>query len=182
MGIRSLKTASIATGVKRSKVWDQSTSIFDSDYFSIASYTISDSTTATFDFQSIPQDYKHLQIRLFGQGLTSDDSVLKFNNDSGTSYSWHELRGNGTAAGVSGTASLSNWSYIGRTPTATQGDYFGVVVCDIPDYTRTDRQKMHYSIEGVDFSKLSQAQKGRTIRSFLFYKENVLNDYDIEKQ
>jgi hypothetical protein len=128
-----------------------STSAATGDFWSIASYTISNSTTATFDFNNIPQTYKHLQIRLFGQGLTSDDSVIRFNNDSGTSYSWHELRGNRSNAGVSGTASLSNWSYIGRTPVASSGaSYFGAVVCDIPDYTITNRNKLFYSIEGVD--------------------------------
>ena len=37
------------------------------------------------------------------------------------------------------------------------------------------------TIEGVDFSKLSQAQKGRTIRSFLFYKEKYFPDGKFDK-
>ena len=35
--------------------------------------------------------------------------------------------------------------------------------------------------EGVDFSNLSQAQKGRTIRSFLFYKEKYFPDGKFDK-
>ena len=37
------------------------------------------------------------------------------------------------------------------------------------------------TIEGVDFSKLSQAQKGRAIRSFLFYKEKYFPDGKFDK-
>ena len=126
-------------------------SLLQGAYESIQSYTVSNSTTATFDFTNIPQTYKHLQIRLFGQGLTSDDSVMQFNGDATSAYSWHELRGNGSTAGVSGTASLTNWTYIGRTPPASTGaNYFGVVIADVMDYTRSDRNKLTYSIEGVD--------------------------------
>jgi hypothetical protein len=122
-----------------------------SSYEAIQGFRITNSTTATFDFTDIPQTYKHLQVRLFGQGLTSDDAVMKFNNDSGTSYSWHELRGNRSTAGVSGTANLANFTYIGRIPVQSTGaDYFGFSVCDVPDYTRTNRNKLFYSIEGVD--------------------------------
>ena len=37
------------------------------------------------------------------------------------------------------------------------------------------------TIEGIDFSKLSQAQKGRSIRSFLFYKEKYFPDGKFDK-
>jgi hypothetical protein len=124
------------------------------DYESIQSFRISNSTTTSFDFTSIPATYKHLQIRLFGQGLTADDAIMKINNDSSSSYSWHELRGNRSAAGTSGTANITGFSYIGRIPAASSGaSYFGSLICNIPDYASTVRSKMFYSeIAGVDYS------------------------------
>jgi hypothetical protein len=126
----------------------------ETDFEAIQGFRITNSTTASFDFTSIPQTYKHLQIRLFGQGLTSDDAIMRINNDSSSNYSWHELRGNRSAAGTSGTANIAGSSYIGRIPVQSLGaNYFGVLVCDIPDYTSTVRTKMfHSSIAGVDYN------------------------------
>lgn len=62
MGIRSLSLASISTGVKRSKFWDQIATLKGPSFESIATVGLS-GTASILTFNDIPQNYKHLEIR-----------------------------------------------------------------------------------------------------------------------
>jgi len=148
MGIRSLKTASISTGVKRSKVWDQSTVLRASSYESISTVTVGAGGSATVTFSSIPATYTHLQIRgviLTGANLASDVKC-NFNGDTGNNYIIHGLYGSGSSTG----------SYASATPSylssGIQGQTNGPApfLTDILDYTNTNKYTTIKSLSGYD--------------------------------
>jgi hypothetical protein len=128
-------------------------------YESIATVTVGSTAQAAIEFTSIPSTYTHLQIRL----IARDDRVPpsgNFNNmhlqvgngsiDTGSNYTYHDLRGNGTAASADGAGSQTKTDYaITPSSTATSG-VFGAQVWDILDYTNTNKYKTIRFLSGVD--------------------------------
>lgn len=166
MGIRSLSTASISTGVKRSKVWDQSAVYSPTAYDSIATVSIS-SDTNTITFSSIPQTYKHLQLRAITRSAYNSTSVgqsnysIQFNSDSGANYSSHGLYGNGTSALSYGSSSQNRilmdqpWSNPGGFGAGT---ILNPVIIDILDYQNTNKYKTMKMLSGFNANSTSTNQ------------------------
>jgi hypothetical protein len=144
MGIRSLKTASISTGVKRSKVWDQSAVANPNSYESIQTVTLGSSSSSV-SFTSIPSTYKHLQIRYSLTAAAAADTGVRFNSDAGANYSSHLLRGTGTAAQAY-TYTSSNQIYA----QFNIGFNTSVAVIDILDYASTNKNTTIRSLAGWD--------------------------------
>lgn len=126
-------------------------------YESIATYT--PSGTGTITFSSIPQTYKHLQIRTFTKDAGNDDTMaVRFNGDSsGTSgtdgnYSMHLIYGNGTSVGSLGYA---NTNYMTTWFCNPNSNGFGVGVLDILDYTDTNKYKTIRGLGGYDTNNAS---------------------------
>lgn len=111
-------------------------------------------------FSSIPQTYKHLQIRAFAKDTQTGtnlagDLIINFNGDTASNYVYHYLNGNGTtaAAGWSGGASgainlyrADVRSYTGLT------NIYGAAIVDIHDYTSTTKNKTIRSFHGTDIN------------------------------
>jgi hypothetical protein len=120
-------------------------------YNSIASTTVGSGGAATIDFTSIPQTYKHLQIRAIGRNtvVNADDNInIRFNSDTGNNYSLHYLYGNQTSA-ASGATSSSNLMLGFRVPGASSSaNMFGVGIIDILDYNNANKYKTIRSITG----------------------------------
>ena len=156
MGVRSLSTASISTGVKRSKVWDQSAVVLTSAYESIATVTVGSGGTSTISFTSISGNYKHLQIRAIARSNRNssdgDFYSLRFNSDSGANYSaGHQLYGNGTSATSYFNGASFNQIYIERIPALNStASVFGGIVLDILDYQNTNKNKTTRALLGFD--------------------------------
>ncbi len=155
MGIRSLRTASISTGVKRSKVWDQSAVYNPPSYESIATVAVGSGGTSTVSFTSIPSTYKHLQIRaLIRTANPGELSALKmtFNSDSSSSnyVTLHQLYSFGSS--VAAQASTGNgWIYQSYLAGANAAaNRFGGLVTDILDYTSTNKNKTTRTLAGTD--------------------------------
>jgi hypothetical protein len=120
-------------------------------YNSIATTTVGSGGSSTITFSSIPQTYKHLQIRALARNTvanTDDNIHIRFNSDTGNNYSCHFFYGNQTskAAGVAGSSDLM----IGfRVPGASSSaNMFGVGVVDILDYNNSNKYKTIRSITG----------------------------------
>jgi hypothetical protein len=120
-------------------------------YYFIERVTASGSqSTAT--FSSIPQTYKHLQIR----GISRDSSgsghymTLRFNSDTGNNYVYHMLigGGNGTVSSLAYTS--QSRIVIGQQPQS--GDFasniFGAFVTDIHDYSSSSKNKTTRTFTG----------------------------------
>lgn len=151
MAISRFKTSSVAQGLpKYQKLWDGSTLLFDSDFESIASYTVSSGTSAGITFSGIPSTYKHLQIRGLMRFSGNDGGFgLAFNNDTndGNYYS-HIFTNNGssTNTGSWGT-NFIGWTV--PTNSTTAGVFAGFVI-DILDYKSTVKNKTARVLSGHD--------------------------------
>lgn len=157
MGIRSLSTASISTGTKRSKVWDQSAVYSPSSFESIATLTGSGTPTSV-TFSSIPSTYKHLQVRFFGRLSGTSRFQMRFNGDSGNNYSVHAILAGGTSIyGIAGTPSGTSLS-LGYT----DGDpyIFCSNVVDILDYANTSKYKTTRALTGFDKNTATSGEVG----------------------
>jgi hypothetical protein len=157
MGIRSLKTASISTGVKRSKVWDQSANLIPTTGFvSIATTIVGAGGASEINFTNIPQVYKHLQVRAIlrsTRSANSDGPQFRLGNgsvDTAANYALHFLKGDGSAASSNGVASITALG-LGDFPAASRDSgIFGAFVLDILDYQNTNKFKTTRALNGYD--------------------------------
>ena len=123
------------------------------DFSQIATTTVGATAVSSVVFDNIPQTYTHLQVRYIAQTSRTSGNYgflyLRFNDDTGTNYSSHELYGDGSAVGVgSGVTWSEPWiGYCGRTANTS---IFGAGVCDILDYANTNKFKTTRTISGVD--------------------------------
>lgn len=117
-------------------------------YESIATPTISGSSNFV-EFTSIPQTYKHLQIRFSVLTNTTNADILLYVNNvtSAGSYTYHELRSNGSTVTASGNANMSHY-YVATN--ATSATYPCVGVVDIFDYADTNKITTTRTISGKD--------------------------------
>ena len=126
-----------------------------SSYESIA--TAAGTGAASVSFTSIPQTYKHLQIRVLTKDTTSASNTaypafLQFNSDTGSNYNYHYLLGNGTTATAVGSATTTDaWVY-GADSIATNASTFGVAIIDIIDYASTTKNKTTRYVSGLDYN------------------------------
>ena len=115
-------------------------------------------SSGSITFSSIPQTYKHLQLRFLSRttqnapGYSETDVKLQLNGDTGANYSHHRIMGTGsytvTAAGVPSTNQIIVWSTIasGVSNVYTSG------VIDFLDYTSTSKYKTVRALHGQDFN------------------------------
>jgi hypothetical protein len=116
-------------------------------YESIATVTVG-SAVSSISFTSIPSTFKHLQVRAIQATTTTDDDIeCRFNSDTGSNYSVHRLRGNGSAASADGYANVTQFE-VGRSPSAASA--FGPLVFDILDYADTNKYTTGRSLFGSD--------------------------------
>lgn len=114
-------------------------------YESIATYVVGSGGQTDITFSSIPQTYKHLQLRYMTKSSGGYYSAsIQVNGDTGSNYSWHYLDTNGIS--VTSGASTSTTSMVqGVIPP----DYFGVAVVDFLDYTDTNKFKTIKTLYGL---------------------------------
>lgn len=149
MGIRSLSTASISTGTKRSKIWDQSAVYVPPSYESIATQSGTGSS-ATITFSSIPSTYKHLQIRAVSPVGNYITGKLQFNSDTGSNYARHTLLTNGGGTVQSTSATSQTYISLGADNGYGRSSYPYAMVIDILDYTNTSKYKTMRMLGGFD--------------------------------
>ena len=123
---------------------------------SIATVAVGVGGSSTITFSSIPSTYTHLQIRGIVRDnravSTDQDMKMTFNSDTAANYSSHALYGSGASAASSSEVS-SNYALIGSSiGDSALASTFGVVVCDILDYTNTNKYKTTRSLSGFDLN------------------------------
>ena len=143
---------SILPGIYASQITGH---LVTSSYESIATFNLSSSTT-TVTFSSIPQTYKHLQLRAIGRStraVAAEGAWLYFNNDtSTTTYALHGLLGDGATASAYATPTPNSGGALGGLVTGANAasSIFGTFVCDILDYTNTNKNTTTRSLTGQD--------------------------------
>lgn len=117
--------------------------------------TVGAGGAATIAFSSIPQTYQHLQIRVIARGSDSAFGggryfTLRFNGDSSSNYSYHELNGNGGATQAVALASQTSTYFQRATNAANGASIFGASIIDILDYSSTTKNKVIRNVGGYD--------------------------------
>jgi hypothetical protein len=124
--------------------------------YHIASQTTTSASQVTFD--SIPQTFTHLQVRISGRdaSATSVNSAFIILNGAFADYAVHSLFGNGTSAGSTGNTSQVLIP-IGILPgTSASANIVGGIIVDILDYSDTNKNKTVRAIGGSDLAGSGQ--------------------------
>lgn len=119
---------------------------------SIQTISVGAGGSATIDFTSIPQTYKHLQIRGIGRdgrsGAGANTVKLNFNGDTSAAYNYHEFGSDGAA--VTATALTANTFGIAGdniSPPAASTN-MGLYLININDYASTNKYKSVFMTGG----------------------------------
>ena len=135
--------------------------------------------TASVTFSSLNStygaDYQHLQIRAVVQSNrgAGDDLVrLQINNATGSVYSHHGLRGNGSTVAAYSTGSSTTSMFLGEQPDGTTGaDRFGPFVCDILDPFDTNKYTTIRTLSGNEANSVG-------FRSGLYQATTAVDELD----
>jgi hypothetical protein len=121
--------------------------ITPASYDSIATVN-GNGSTGTVTFSSISSSYTHLEVRAsFLASSANDDLLVRFNGDTASNYSFHELRGNGTVASTSVAAPLT---YMVAAANAGDTTYPYSIVLSVLEYKNTNINKTIRVLAGQD--------------------------------
>lgn len=187
MAISRFSTSSVAQGLpKYQKLWDGTSVINNNSFESIATYVISSDTNSV-TFSSIPSGYTHLQIRGIARSAYSSTGAgcsqykLRFNGDTGSNYSYHQIVGTSAAsysqnaAAQAQIAMNSTWSNVGGYGSVV---YVPVVV-DIFDYKNTTKNKTVKILESFDGNQ-SSANQYVSLRSGAWYSTSAITSITLD--
>jgi hypothetical protein len=109
------------------------------------------STTASVTFSSIPNTYKHLQIRMTHRldSTGVNNMIVRLNGNSSNVYAYHFLRGFSGAVS-SGASTSATGAHLQTTAMTSAGpaNAFAAGILDILDYASTTKNKTILSING----------------------------------
>lgn len=152
MSVRKFSTASILSpAYKNSKIWDGET--FPGYFESIQTVVVGSSGSANIEFTNIPQNYTHLQIRIFGRSarINAVDAIdVRFNSDTDFYYADHWLYGDGSSALATASSGASKIQVARIAGDSAGSNVFGSIVIDILDYNNTNKFKTIRSLGGLD--------------------------------
>jgi hypothetical protein len=148
MAITRARTSSVAQGPSTKKtLLGGNDVILPGSYDAIGTVVVGPGGTSSIDFTSIPQTYKHLQIRWFAKmsltGLITGIN-LRINGDTGANYRRHVIYGDGSTV----TASAGSDFWCGFIPRGNDAARFGAGITDILDYTSTTKNKTTRTLNG----------------------------------
>jgi len=105
---------------------------------SIATVTVGSGGAASITFSNIPQTYQHLQIRSLHKGQSYGEITL----NSGSWARRHYLYGDGSSASVGSDTANAMF--------ASSSTYFYATICDLFDYTSTNKNRVYRVLNGGD--------------------------------
>jgi hypothetical protein len=121
---------------------------YDPNDFKLISTQVLTANTLNVTFSSIPQTYKHLQLRALGKSPTTRDDIFVKTNVSGTYYT-HALFGTGSSTSSTYRgASTSGFRLSDGGAQSTIANAFSGIIIDILDYTNTTKNKTMQAFYG----------------------------------
>lgn len=176
MANTKFSTSSINQGLVKSRSMLVGNAYYDPAAFFLIQRATSTGSSGTITFTSIPQNYKHLQIRgIFRSSETTGTNIYinLINNDSGNNYAAHRIQGDGSSASAAGNASQPN-IFAGRAPgTGTTTGTMGAIILDIHDYSSTTKNKTLRMLSGQDSNNTYAGLI--SLRSGLWQNTNAIN-------
>lgn len=156
MAVRSLARSGIGTGGKYiSFLAGNAAYNPDSDF--LIEEQILGSNAASITFTSIPQTYKHLQLRYTAQIFESSSVAtlrMSVNGDTASNWGRHYLRGAGNAVGSTGTTNTNFDMDLMLMPDdyGTNANIFAGGIIDILEYANTSKNKVVRAIGGNPYT------------------------------
>ena len=150
MAVSRIQQSSILQGFPKSRSLLAGNSAYIPSSFESIATINGTGSSGTITFSSIPSIYKHLQIRFIANDANGYQTLLRFNSDSGSNYSYHGLYGGGSSVAANGFANSSSIA-VGPT-TGYVTNTMAVAIIDIHDYADTSKNKTVRSFNGVDFN------------------------------
>ena len=148
MAFRNFANASLITGTKSSKLWDQTTL---PGFFESINTVFLASNQATVEFNNIPQVYTHLQIRWISKSdSTGSYNWLNFNSDTSSLYANHYIYGDGASRFAGADINQARINLYGSSVTSSQAGTFASHIIDILDYRNTGKFKTVRAFGGQD--------------------------------
>jgi hypothetical protein len=123
------------------------------DFESIATTTVGSGGQTPITFSSIPQTFKHLQLRIMSRDArtaTANNVFARFNGDTAGNYSNHNLIGDGSTAISEGYTNEDAMLFGLSTSNSAAANIFGVSIVDILDYANTNKYKTVRALMGAD--------------------------------
>ncbi len=168
MGIRSLSSASISTGAKRSKFWDGTASLLTYGFEHINSYTVTVNDTSIVNATSIPQTYSHLRIIANTRSTYNSSSVggsaWKLQLGSGGTINTSSNYSTGRYQGQANSTVNYSWSglvdnFVAEATWSNVNNYGGLLyittIFDIINYTSTSNIKTIRYYQGFNANSTS---------------------------
>ncbi len=149
-----------------------------SDFESISSITVGSSGSSIISFTNIPSTYAHLQIRAMSRKSSAgggDGIFIRFNSDTSTNYSVHDLTGNGSSASAYGAGSTGQMNPTCTATSVESANVFGVQIWDILDYANTNKYKTLRAMNGYDNNTSGKVRYG----SGLWRSTSVITEINI---
>ena len=152
--VYKLSTSRLSSRTSYSSMLAGNAAFIPTSFESIATVTVGGGGVANVEFTSIPSTYTHLQVRIFGRTNRSDQNgdffQTTFNSDTGSNYSWHFLKGDGSSASAN-TGTTQSMMESNRVPgSLITASVFGTIIIDILDYTNTNKYTTIRSLGGFD--------------------------------
>lgn len=123
------------------------------DFQSIQTYTLA-SPTSTITFSSIPQTFKHLQLRHIARTTntaTNGNMYIQLNGDTANNYSWHRFEAYGSGITSGGAANAAAFAVAGlMTGASSISNAFGCGILDFMDYSNTNKLKTMKTLTGYE--------------------------------
>ena len=123
-----------------------------SSFESIATVTVGGGSTPTIQFNTIPQTFKHLQVRVFTRDERAsalNNYHLRVNGNTTNNYWSHSIMHDGTSI-TAGGGVADKTDYFIEPSTGTTTGAFASSIWDIYEYSSTDRYKVIRHIGGYD--------------------------------
>jgi hypothetical protein len=121
-------------------------------YESIQTVTVGSTPATEILFNSIPQTYKHLQVRALvrnNRAAFASNTYFRFNGDTGNNYAFHAMYGTGSTTGAYGGTSANVMLATDPSGSFTSNSFAGQIY-DILDYTNTNKNKTVKIVLGFD--------------------------------
>jgi hypothetical protein len=149
--------------------------------YELISTTILGSSAASVTFSSIPNTFRHLQLRITLRDTFATEQIgasMQFNGDTGSNYAYHFLKGNGGTVTSSSAAGYDRLDILRTSGSnATSGIYMPQII-DILDYASTSKNKTARVLTGGDTTNV----KYIGLHSGLWISTAAINSINIYSQ
>jgi hypothetical protein len=187
MAISRFSTSTVAQGLpKYQDVWDGATVILPTTGFvALATQTVGAGGATSVTFGSIPQIYKHLQIRATVRGTLAQpyDHIVFTVNGTTSGYYRHLLLNDGInppeSYAYTNESKLSFGYISGNSATSS---VFGGVVLDIFDYTNTNKRKTVRSFNGFNQNSGGGGGQYLGMSSGTYASTNAITSIEIKSE